>query len=98
MFALEYNRSQDVPRPMKVTFEDADGRTGVVTDDLDVEYDGQWEPAVRDRVEAVREEHEIEGQIDEEVVLDTLVIELPKEPRVVEAQRRHEKHTVIARA
>lgn len=90
MFALEYYREQCVPSPMRLTFEDADGRTGVVTDDLTVEYDGVWEEAVRERVEAVKDEHEIDGNVDQEVVLDTLVIELPKEPRVVEAQRRHE--------
>ena len=75
---------------MIVTFEDADGRTGRVTDEMDLEYDGQWEEQIRERVDDVAERYRNGDQLLGEEALSTLVAELPQEPRVVEAERKHE--------
>ena len=75
---------------MIVTFEDADGRTGRVTDDLTLEYDGEWREQVADRVADVEERYRNGDTLLGEEALSTLVTELPQEPRVVEAERRHE--------
>ena len=74
---------------MIVTFEDADGETGRVTDDLDVEYDGQWEEQVRDRVADVEERYRNGDELLGEDALSTLVTELPEAPLVVAAERKH---------
>lgn len=75
---------------MILTFEDADGRSGRVTGDLAVEYDGQWERQVEACVESVAEEYRSNGNVADEEALSTLVVELPKQARVVEAERHHE--------
>lgn len=75
---------------MIVTFEDADGRTGRVTDEMDLEYDGEWEAQIRERVDDVAERYRNGEQLLGEEALSTLVTELPQEPRVVEAERKHE--------
>lgn len=75
---------------MIVTFEDADGETGRVTDDLTVEYEGQWEEQVRERVADVEERYRNGDRLLGEEALSKLVEELPEEPRVVEAKRQHE--------
>jgi hypothetical protein len=74
---------------MIVTFEDADGETGRVTDDLDVEYDGQWDEQVRDRVADVEERYRNGDELLGEDALSTLVTELPEAPLVVAAERKH---------
>jgi hypothetical protein len=74
---------------MIVTFEDADGETGRVTDDLDVEYDGQWEEQVRDHVADVEERYRNGDELLGEDALSTLVTELPEAPLVVAAERKH---------
>ena len=75
---------------MIVTFEDAEGETGRVTDDLTVEYDGEWHEQVEERVEVVAERYRNGDRVLGEEALSTLVTELPEQPRVVEAERRHE--------
>jgi hypothetical protein len=39
---------------MILTFEDTDGRTGTVTDELTLEYDGEWKERIRERIETSR--------------------------------------------
>lgn len=75
---------------MIVTFEDAEGKTGRVTDDLTVEYDGEWPEQVEERVEVVADRYRNGDRVLGEAALSTLVTELPEQPRVVEAERRHE--------
>lgn len=75
---------------MIVTFEDADGRTGRVTDEMDLEYDGEWEEQIRDRVDDVAERYRNGEKLLGEEALSTLVTELPQEPRVVDVERKHE--------
>lgn len=76
---------------MKLTFEDADGRNGVVSDDLTVEYDGPWADDVRERVRTVGERYRTpEDELLGEGALRTLLIELPEERPVVEASRHRE--------
>lgn len=75
---------------MIVTFEDANGQTGTVTGELAVEYDGEWDEEVQERVEDVTERYRTgDDEVMKEEVLSTLVIELPKLPRVVETERHH---------
>lgn len=75
---------------MIVTFEDAEGETGRVTDDLTVEYDGQWREQIEERVADVEEGHRNGDQLFGEQALSKLVEVLPEEPQVVEAERKHE--------
>lgn len=75
---------------MIVTFEDAEGETGRVTDDLTLEYDGEWREQIEARVADVEERYRNGDELFGEEALSTLVTELPEEPRVVEAERQHE--------
>ena len=73
---------------MKLTFEDADGRSGIVSDDLTVQYDGPWRDDVRRCVQRVGERYRTsDDEVLGEAALDTLVIELPEERRVVDARQ-----------
>lgn len=75
---------------MIVTFEDAEGETGRVTDDLTLEYDGEWREQIEGRVAEVEERYRNGDELFGEEALSTLVEELPEERRVVGAERRHE--------
>lgn len=76
---------------MILTFEDTDGRTGTVTGELTLEYDGEWEGQIRERVEDVKDRYRTDDdEVMGEEALNTLLRELPQEPRVVEAERHHE--------
>jgi hypothetical protein len=76
---------------MKLTFEDADGRNGVVSNDLTVRYDGPWEDDVRERVRTVGERYRTpDDELLGEEALCTLLIELPEERPVVEARPHRE--------
>lgn len=74
---------------MYVIFEDENGRTGEVTDDLDLEYDGRWEDELEDRLEYVEGRCDDDGEASDQVVRE-LVLELPEAPHVVRAERRSE--------
>jgi hypothetical protein len=76
---------------MKLTFEDANGRNGVVSDDLTIRYDGFWEDDVRERVRTVGERYRTpDDEVLGEGALRTLLIELPEERPVVEARPHRE--------
>lgn len=73
---------------MRLSFEDAHGETGVVTDDLAVEYAGEWEPQVRACVDRV--EREQRGQYSGDPTVDVysqLIIDLPRVVPIVEVER-----------
>lgn len=75
---------------MELSFEDARGRTGEVTEELDVEYDGIREVAVSDCVGRVVEDPRTDGDVAEQRAFDRLVVELPEAVPVREIERRRE--------
>ena len=71
---------------MPLAFENADGRNGRVTDDLDVEYSGDWREDVERCVRQVEDETADEsGRRWDRYT--RLVIGLPEEAPIVEVER-----------
>lgn len=70
---------------MILSFVDVDGREGIVTQELNLQYDGRWEDKInechQDIASRYREEDE---EVDTRNVLQELVIALPEETPVSE--------------
>ena len=73
---------------MKLSFRDYNGRTGEVTETLDVQYNGNWEEDVEECVGSV--EDDLSPGRDTGPAEDPytrLVIELPEEAPIVEVEQ-----------
>lgn len=74
-------------RSMKLRFKDRMGETGVVDEDLEVEYSGLWEQEVRDVVHEAREDTPEDTLYDPSNPLSYLVMKLPEEVPITEVGR-----------
>lgn len=71
-----------------VFFRDAEDRPGRVTEDLVVDYHGEWNEAVEACVRRIEAEHGSgAGEAFDADVSDELLIELPEEAPIVEIER-----------
>lgn len=71
-----------------VVFRDVHGRTGYITEELEVDYHGEWDEEVERCVRRIEDEHARGGgdPLDGDVY-NGLLIELPEEAPVVKAVR-----------
>lgn len=72
-----------------MVFTDVRGESGSVTDELTVEYEGEWRTEVDEYVSSVREEYlERNGELEPRDALQWLVAEMPQELPVTDAELR----------
>jgi len=72
---------------MPLTFQDAHGNRGTVTDALEVEYAGDWADDVESCVARVVDDRDADGGRRPRNVHSELVVELPDAAPVVEVER-----------
>ena len=73
---------------MTVSFRDTHGHRGRVTDDLDVEYSGDWREDVEECVQDVEEDVSTgDGSRRGDDFHNRLILELPEEAPIVEAEQ-----------
>lgn len=65
----------------RIVFRDPTGQQGSITDELTVNYQGQWEGEIKECLEEIAEEHASEK------VYDHIVIELPEKAPVYSVER-----------
>lgn len=72
----------------RLSFRDIHGQRGFVTDDLEVEYSGSWEPTVSRCVDRVCDEvAAANGTGATGDLLDRLIIEMPERAPIVAVER-----------
>lgn len=77
---------------MYLAFIDVRGDSGSVTDELTVEYDGEWRTEIDEHVSSVRREYlEGDGELEPKEALQRLVAEMPQELPVTDAELRTEQ-------
>lgn len=71
-----------------IHFRDRHGKSGVITDSLEVRYDGAWQSEVEECLRRVRAESGTDGADEEDPSVYTrLVLILPEDAPIVEIER-----------
>lgn len=75
---------------MELVFIDAAGETGVITEELRLEYDGPWRDQVARYLSEVEAEYREDGSVVVEEAFSELVVGLPERTAVDSVERRRE--------
>lgn len=73
---------------VELRFEDPHGRTGRISESLEIDYEGRWEEEVSrglERITAATDADELDDPLDE--VYTLIVLELPDETPIIEVER-----------
>lgn len=73
---------------MLLSFTDRLGRSGAVTEDLEVRYDGPWRDEIEALVARLERDHGTDEDVDLQMVVQDLLLDLPEVVPVTEVRRR----------
>lgn len=73
---------------VELRFKDPDGRTGRISETLEIDYDGEWEEEVTRGLERIKAEAGPDDPDDPlHEVYTLIVLELPDEAPIIEVER-----------
>lgn len=73
---------------VELRFTDPDGRTGRISETLEIDYEGEWEEEVTSGLERIAADAGAEGPEDPlHEVYTLIVLELPDEAPIIEVER-----------
>lgn len=76
-----------IPFIMQVHFKDAYGKSGRISESLEVTYSGRWEEEVEDFVGGLKKECSDQQTIEGETITTHILLELPDVAPIVEVRR-----------
>lgn len=75
-----------------ISFVDANGDRGEITEEFRTRYDGKWSEDVEEYLDELQREV-ADGEVDERRrAFDRVILDLPERTRVVEVERRRSRN------